>query len=97
MKDQLTYRMAPTRNAKRQNPWLNWLGTSRTAPVKPADFEPNFEPGTELLSVAQATLTWWEKHKNDTLVVDGQVNYRYELKPTFVTQAQEVIKRLARN
>ena len=89
--------MAPARQTKRPNPWLNWLGKNRQTIVKPFEFEPTFEPGNELLSVAQATLTWWEKHKNDTLVVDGQVNFRYELKPPFVSQAQEVIKRLARN
>ncbi len=49
--------------------------------------------GVELLSVANATMTWWEKHKDDTMIEDGRKILRYQCKPSFVSHAQEILKR----
>ncbi len=49
--------------------------------------------GRELLSVAHTAITWWEKHKHDMIIENGQEVPRYEFKPSFISHAQEILKK----
>ncbi len=64
----------------------------------PLDFDSELirsgkKAGNELLSVAHTAMSWWEKHKHDTIIEDGKKVPRYEFKPTFVSHAQEILKK----
>jgi hypothetical protein len=79
-----------------QTPGVRWLNQH-----SPLSFGPEFvrsekPTGIELLSVAHATMNWWEKHKDDLIIEDGRKIRRYEFKPSFVSHAQEILKSAAR-
>lgn len=54
-------------------------------------------PSLELFSVASATLTWWERHKNDTASVKGRLVRRYSAEPDFVIHAHSIVTEIVRH
>ena len=98
MKDHSSTEAGTDRFPRSAHLWEKWLGNDRKPAFAGTTFEPSGQAGVELLSVAHATMTWWEKHRNDTVTIQGETSFRYEFKPRFVTHAQEVIKKAqARN
>ncbi len=93
MENRRSLDLSQDRRARRSSLGLSWL--SHHSPLTLGlDFSRAEKPiGVELLSVAHTTMSWWEAHKDDTIIEDGRRILRYPCKPSFISHAEEILKK----
>lgn len=93
MKNRPSQGFAQGRREGRSTLGRSWLGHRSPLTLGLEFVQSEKSIGVELLSVAHTTMSWWEHHKDDMIIENGWKILRYPCKPTFISHAEEILKR----